>query len=54
MTTHRWLAQIGLQAAAQFGFALAGGYAVQEHGIIQRLSEDVGLFTSWDPSHRVR
>jgi hypothetical protein len=46
--THRRLAEIGLQAAARFGFALAGGYAVQEHGIIQRRSEDVDLFTGWD------
>jgi hypothetical protein len=45
--THRRLAEIGLRAAARFGFALAGGYAVQEHGIIQRLSEDVDLFTTF-------
>jgi len=46
--THRRLAQVGLQAAARFGFALAGGYAVQEHGLIHRPSEDVDLFTGWD------
>lgn len=46
--THRRLAQVGLQAAARYGFALAGGYAVQEHGLIQRPSEDVDLFTGWD------
>jgi hypothetical protein len=46
--THRRLAQVGLQAAARYGFALAGGYAVQEHGLIQRPSEDVDLFTAWD------
>jgi len=46
--THRRLAQIGLRAAAKFGFALAGGYAVQEHGLIERPSEDVDLFTGWD------
>ena len=45
---HRRLAQVGLEPAAQFGFALAGGYAVQEHGLIQRPSEDVDLFTGWD------
>jgi hypothetical protein len=46
--THRRLAEIGLEAARRFGFALAGGYAVQEHGLIQRLSEDVDLFTAWE------
>lgn len=43
---HRLLARVGLAAAAEYGFALAGGYAVQAHGIIQRPSEDVDLFTS--------
>jgi hypothetical protein len=46
--THRRLAEVGLRAAQQFGFALAGGYAIQEHGLIERLSEDVDLFTGWD------
>jgi hypothetical protein len=46
--THRRRAQIGLAAAAQYGFAPAGGYAVQEHGLIERPSEDVDLFTGWD------
>jgi hypothetical protein len=45
---HRRLAEIGLQVAAQYGFALAGGYAVQAHGILHRPSEDVDLFTAWD------
>ncbi len=40
--------QVGLQAAARFGLALAGGCAVQEHGRIHRPSEDVDLFTGWD------
>jgi hypothetical protein len=43
---HRRLAEIGLEAAAEHGFALAGGYAVQAHGIVRRPSEDVDLFTS--------
>jgi hypothetical protein len=42
---HRRLAQVGLRAAQKYGFALAGGYAVQEHGLIERPSEDVDLFT---------
>lgn len=33
--------------AGQYGFALAGGYAVQVHGILDRPSEDVDLFTAW-------
>ncbi|WP_214108527.1 nucleotidyl transferase AbiEii/AbiGii toxin family protein [Acrocarpospora catenulata] len=43
---HRLLAQIALQAAADYGFALAGGYAVQAQGVLQRPSEDIDLFTS--------
>jgi hypothetical protein len=34
--------------AARYGFALAGGYAVQIHGILDRPSEDIDLFTAWD------
>jgi hypothetical protein len=45
---HRHLAEIGLRAAQRYGFALAGGYAVQLHGILERPSEDVDLFTAWD------
>ncbi|MDG6101176.1 nucleotidyl transferase AbiEii/AbiGii toxin family protein [Dactylosporangium aurantiacum] len=45
---HLRLAQIGLQVAGQYGFALAGGYAVQAHGILHRPSEDVDLFTAWE------
>jgi hypothetical protein len=45
---HRRLAEIALRAAAKYGFALAGGYAVQAHGISQRPSEDVDLFAAWE------
>lgn len=45
---HLRLAEIGLRVAARYGFALAGGYAVQAHGILDRPSEDVDLFTGWD------
>lgn len=45
---HLRLAEIGLQVAGQYGFALAGGYAVQAHGILHRPSEDVDLFTAWE------
>jgi hypothetical protein len=43
---HQRLIRIGLNATADFGFVLAGGYAVQVHGILVRPSEDVDLFTN--------
>ena len=39
------LARIGLGSLGEYGFALAGGYALQAHGLVQRVSEDVDLFT---------
>jgi hypothetical protein len=42
---HERVTRVGLVALEQYGFALAGGYAIQAHGIIQRPSEDVDLFT---------
>jgi nucleotidyltransferase AbiEii toxin of type IV toxin-antitoxin system len=45
---HETLARMGLAAAEQYGFALAGGYAVQAAGFLQRPSEDVDLFTAWE------
>jgi hypothetical protein len=42
------LAELGLRVAGRFGFALAGGYAVQAHGILDRPSEDIVLFTAWE------
>ena len=42
------LARIGLEAAERYGFALAGGYAVQAAGFLQRPSEDIDLFTVWE------
>jgi hypothetical protein len=41
---HERLARAGLAAAGSFGFALAGGYAVQAHGFLTRVSADVDLF----------
>ncbi len=43
---HERLARIGLEATQQFGFVLAGGYAVSANGMGDRLSEDVDLFTN--------
>jgi hypothetical protein len=45
---HRRLAQIALRAAgSEHGLALAGGYAVRLHGMGDRPSGDVDLFTDW-------
>jgi hypothetical protein len=43
---HQRLAQVALDAAARYGFCLAGGYAVQAHGFVDRVSKDVDLFTT--------
>ncbi len=42
---HELVTRIGLAATGEYGFALAGGYAVQAHGFLDRISEDVDLFT---------
>ena len=41
------ITEIAPRAAGPFGFALAGGYAVQAYGIGDRPSGDVDLFTDW-------
>jgi len=43
---HRRLAEIGLAAIPQFGFVLAGGYAISANGMGDRPSKDVDLFTN--------
>jgi Nucleotidyl transferase AbiEii toxin, Type IV TA system len=45
---HERLARTGLAAAERYGFALAGGYAVQAAGMLMRPSEDIDLFTAWE------
>jgi nucleotidyltransferase AbiEii toxin of type IV toxin-antitoxin system len=45
---HQVLARLGLDAAERYGFALAGGYAVQAAGFLRRPSEDIDLFTVWE------
>jgi hypothetical protein len=47
-TFHERLARTGLAAAQRYGFALAGGYAVQAAGLLVRPSEDIDLFTGWE------
>jgi hypothetical protein len=44
---HEKIAKVALAAGARYGLALAGGYAVQAHGMGARPSGDVDLFTSW-------
>jgi hypothetical protein len=43
---HERLAQVGLAPLGRDGFALASGYAVQAHGLFERPSEDVDMFTT--------
>lgn len=43
---HERLTRLGLDAASQYGFALAGGYGIQAAGFLTRPSEDVDLFTA--------
>jgi hypothetical protein len=44
---HERLARLALEAAADYGFCLAGGYAVQAHGFVDRVSKDVDLSRPW-------
>jgi Nucleotidyl transferase AbiEii toxin, Type IV TA system len=48
---HREVAAVALRAAARYGFALGGGNALIAHGVIDRPTEDVDLFT--DREHGV-
>ena len=45
---HREVAAVALAAAARHGFALGGGNALIAHGIVDRPTEDVDLFTNED------
>lgn len=52
---HRELARIGLAATQDHGFALAGGHALATHGLMDRATEDVDLFTNHlDPDEFTR
>jgi Nucleotidyl transferase AbiEii toxin, Type IV TA system len=44
-TLHRDVAAVALRAAARHGFALAGGNALIAHGIIDRPTQDVDVFS---------
>jgi hypothetical protein len=50
---HRRIIRVGLDALAQdYGYALAGGYAVQVHEIVNRMSDDVDLFAPIERAER--
>jgi len=38
--------RVALPAAQQYGFAIAGGHVLRLHGVIDRMSEDVDMFTN--------
>ena len=48
---HRHVAAVALRAASRHGFALGGGNALIAHGVIDRVTQDVDLFT--DDEHGV-
>jgi hypothetical protein len=48
---HRQVAVVALRAASGYGFALGGGNALIAHGLIDRATQDVDLFT--DDEHGV-
>jgi hypothetical protein len=45
---HRRVAAVTLRAAADSGFALGGGNALIAHGIVDRVTQDVDVFTDQD------
>src|SRR6266700_7039654 len=47
---HRTVAAIALRAAARHGFALGGGNALMAHGVVDRFTADVDLFTDEEAS----
>jgi hypothetical protein len=47
-TFHQVLARTGLVVGEQYGFAVAGSYAVQAAGLLQRPTGDIDLFTDWE------
>lgn len=49
---HDRLTRIALDAVGRYGFCLAGGYAIQAHGFLERRSEDVDLFAPANTEER--
>jgi Nucleotidyl transferase AbiEii toxin, Type IV TA system len=51
---HQRLIWIGLDTlATDDGYALAGGYAVQAHHFVERMSDDVDLFVPIERRHEM-
>jgi hypothetical protein len=51
---HKRLIRIGLDTlATDDGYALAGGYAVQAHHFVERMSDDVDLFVPIERRHEM-
>jgi hypothetical protein len=42
---HKALVDAALPVCARYGLAVAGGYAVKAHGLVQRPSEDIDFAT---------
>ena len=49
---HRQVAAIALRAAVEHGFALGGGNALIQYGVIGRPTQDVDLFTDQEAGVR--
>jgi hypothetical protein len=49
---HRRVARVALRAARRYGVALAGGNALQVHGVVDRYTQDVDLFTNQESTFR--
>ena len=49
---HRRVATVALRAANRYGFALGGGNALIAHGLIDRPTQDVDLFTEREGRRR--
>lgn len=47
---HRRLLEIALEVTDSYGFALAGGYAMRAHGVVDRPSRDLDFVTVTAPS----
>ena len=43
---HKALVDAALSVCARYGLAVAGGYAVKAHGLVERPSEDIDFATS--------
>lgn len=47
---HAQLVQVALPVCVTYGLAVAGGYAIKAHGLVERPSEDIDFATSTDAS----